>query len=269
MNDLARLPPHLRYDLRSPPPEESAVPGLIGGQSPTKAYEFESARAVLEEAKSELAAGQMSPQSYNKLEADLMESINQPKTLGQLSASTHTPARSLPRNQLPFDIGESSPVGYLSPAHEEEYLAILDSTLDSTQNGGQNLLPSHPIRANEKHEREREAALKNPVSVYNWLRKHQPQVFLQDNESQPEKPDRRSNSSTKMGKRSSIAPKQEEVIDEEGILIPIPVEASSKVKRKREDESYRPKGGNSRPTKKKRISGGGSDRRRGGDEDDG
>ena len=259
------MPPNLRYDLRSPPPEESAIPGLIWGQSPARVYDFDSVQAALEEAKSELAAGQMSSRSYDRLETELMESVNLPKSLAQLSAATHTPAKSLPRDQLPFDIGELSPVGYLTPTHEEEYLAMLDSGLDS-QNG--NLLSSHPIRANEKHEREKEAALKNPVSVYNWLRKHQPQVFLQDSESQPEKPERKPISSTKSGKRNSVAPKQEDIIDEEGLLVLPPAEVSSKVKRKREDEPYRPKGGSSRPTKKKRTSGGGSDRRKGFDEDE-
>ena len=93
-------------------------------------------------------------------------------------------------------------------------------------------------------------AVRNPVSVYNWLRKHQPQVFLQDNELNSEKPAKTTGSRT--SKRASVAIKQEpELYDDDGIAIDMG--ATPRGKRKRDDDGgYRPKGGNSRPAKRKK-----------------
>ena len=99
-------------------------------------------------------------------------------------------------------------------------------------------------------ERDRDMALRNPVSVYNWLRKHQPQVFLQDNEMQSEKAAKGASSRT--SKRASASIKQEpELYDDDGIAVD--AGSSSRGKRKRDDDGgYRPKGGNSRPAKRKK-----------------
>lgn len=104
------------------------------------------------------------------------------------------------------------------------------------------------------------------MSGYNWLRKHHPEHFLQD-EPNPEKASPRQVTKaspkplreSRSTKRSSAVPKQEhEIIDDEGYVIGGNLEVPSRTKRKREDEPYRPKGGSSRSVKKKKTSGGSS-----------
>ena len=264
MNESYRIPPNLRYDIRSRTPSESAVPALELDTLPLN--DPSSARAALEEAKLELLAGQISLDQYKSLEADFAAIIS-PKSLSKLNMITpHTVLDFPPFSDLPHDLGSPNPTGYLTPSHEEEYLSTLDAALEVSEPGSQSHPSSHPIRSNEKHEKERDAALRNPVSVYNWLRKHQPQVFLQDNESPPEKPTPKPQASTRTPKRSSIIPRQEpQIFDDDGFLIN--PETSTRSKRKREDEPYRPKGGSSRVSKKKKVSGGLSDKRRAADEE--
>ena len=250
------MPPHLRYDLRSPTPDASAVPALEPDLPPRKPSDVKSALSALQEAKEELATGQITPISYNRLEIALLDTINRPQALTRLDTTPHTTLESVIPGYLPEDLDADTPTGYLSPGHEEEYLSILDSSIGTTRAGPSTHMAPHSTRVGDKHEKEKEAQLRNPVSVYNWLRKHQPQVFLQDNELVPDKPAAKPQTITKAPKRPSIAPKQEqEIIDEDGFVIGGLAEPS-KPKRKREDEPYRPKGGSSRPTKKKKVSGG-------------
>ena len=110
--------------------------------------------------------------------------LGQPISLAKLSSLPHTILEQLPSQDAPIDIDPTNPAGYLTPTHEEEYLTTLDNALLPDVPPSAAAAPSsHPIRGtSEKHAQEKESQLKNPVSVYNWLRKHQPQVFLQDDE---------------------------------------------------------------------------------------
>ena len=293
VNESTRIPIHLRYDIRSPTPDASAVPELEPDIPPRRAYDTQSARARLEEAKVELATGQITPTSYSQLEITLSEAIKKPRGLAHLTEIPHTTLHSVTPDAFPSDLDDEMPTGYLSPDHEEEYLSTLDTALGTPllNSSTRPLLPSsHPPKNHtaDKHEKEKEAQLRNPVSVYNWLRKHQPQVFLQDHESLPAlvepkpsastqykhtgpKPSPKpSSTSNKAPKRSNTAPKLEhDTIDEDGFVVAGGHhELPAKSKRKREDEPYRPKGGSSRPTKKKKVSGG-SVVKRVADEEDG
>ena len=88
-----------------------------------------------------------------------------------------------------------NPPTYLAPAQEDEYLDAMDKALasrsSSALNGGRSsLIPgsaakAHMSQTERDRDEEREVALRNPVSVYNWLRRNQPQVFLQDKEAGP------------------------------------------------------------------------------------
>ncbi|MCJ1388957.1 hypothetical protein MMC18_001809 [Xylographa bjoerkii] len=265
VNESTRIPPHLHYDLRSPTPPETAVPGLEPDVASRKTMDLGNARAALEEAKNELSTGQISPDSYRQLEAALNEALHKSLSLSQLSSTSHTVLEDVPEDDLPHDIGESSPAGYLSLEHEEEYLAILDGTLVGAGSRHTGSADSHPIRSND---RDKDVALRNPVSVYNWLRKHQPQVFLQDSDSPPDRSTTRPSNTTKTPRRSTIVPKQEpEVLDDEGFLISASLEGLSRSKRKREDDPYRPKGGSSRPSKRKKTSSGQGDRKETGEDE--
>ncbi|MCJ1320698.1 hypothetical protein MMC15_006039 [Xylographa vitiligo] len=265
VNESTGIAPHLRYDLRSPTPSESAVPGLEPDVASRKTMDSGGARAALEEAKHELSTGQITPDSYRQLEAALNEALHKSISLSQLSTVSHTVLDDVPEDDLPHDIGESSPAGYLSLDHEEEYLAILDATLEGSGSRPIGSANSHPIRSND---RDKDVALRNPVSVYNWLRKHQPQVFLQDSDSPPDRSSTRPSNVTKIPRRSTVVPKQEpEVLDDEGFLISASLEGLSRTKRKRDDEPYRPKGGSSRPYKRKKTGNGQGDRKEVGDDE--
>lgn len=272
VNESKRIPPHLQYDLRSPTPDATAVPGLVPDRSPSRVRDADGALAALAEARAEVRSGQLTPRSYKALEVELLETINGPsKALTQLEAISHTTLASVTPNLLPCDLDEAAPIGYYSPSHEQEYLATLDGNLGGATVNPRSGLSGHAAKSGER-EREKDAQLRNPVSVYNWLRKHHPNVFLQD-EPNPDKvsPKNAAKASPKppkeprSSKKAAAAPKQEqEIIDDEGYVVANP-DIPSKNKRKREDEPYRPKGGSSR-AKRKKTSLGAAARRNAGDD---
>ncbi|KAI1207210.1 IEC3 subunit of the Ino80 complex, chromatin re-modelling-domain-containing protein [Annulohypoxylon truncatum] len=117
-------------------------------------------------------------------------------------------------------------------------------------------------------------ALRNPTSVYNWLRRHAPKTFLQDLEKEKEKDKekgkgkdddhekdddgrKRKGGTSARTKRQSAATRKEKEKeaaesmdwdDDGGYDMP-----TAKGKRKRDDDGgYRPKGGSSRPAKKRK-----------------
>lgn len=262
----------MHYDLRSPTPDATAVPGLVPDRSPSRVRDATGALAALAEARAEMRSGQLTPRSYKALEVELLETIDRPsKALAQLEAISHTTLASVTPNLLPSDLDEATPIGYYSPSHEQEYLATLDTNLGVVAVNPRSGLSSHTGKSGER-EKEKDAQLRNPVSVYNWLRKHHPSVFLQD-EPNPDKvsPKNANKVSPKppkeprSTKKSAAAPKQEqEVIDDEGYVMGN-LDVPTKNKRKREDEPYRPKGGSSR-TKRKKTSLGATARRNAGDD---
>lgn len=274
VNESNRVPLHLRYDLRSPTPEATEVPALEPDRSPSKIHDANGARAALEEAKVELTTGQITPNTYKDLEVELLEAINKPKRIfAHLDDTPHTTLNSVTPNDLPSDLDDDAPTGYLSPDHETEFLLNLDNQLGNPPLGSRPIISSQHPKVNDR-EKEKDSQLRNPVSVHNWLRKHHPQVFQQE-EPNPEKPPSRNtvklspkpSNPPKASKRPSTAPKEEsEYIDDDGFLVGGRVELPPKSKRKREDEPYRPKGGSSRPTKKKRTSGGAAKRTPGDEE---
>lgn len=214
------------------------------------------ASADLEEAQADLASGELSPKAYSQVAAALASKIK-PLSLSALQTIPHTTLASVAAETLPDDINSDTPPGYLTPTHEDDYLFALDSYLGNSPVLSRVNASTNPIRLGEKgFEKEKDVQVRNPVSVYNWLRKHQPQVFLQDNEIISDKSSAKVANSSKTPKRPSIAVKADpEIIDEDGYLISESM-GSTKSKRKREDEPYRPKGGSSRPAKRKREDGG-------------
>lgn len=92
-------------------------------------------------------------------------------------------------------------------------------------------------------------ALRNPHSVYNWLRQHKPEVFLQDGEGS-EKSSGKPGALRGAGKRASIpAPTRPDVlefVEEDGTGYEALAPTTTKGKRKRdpdEDGGYHPKSG--------------------------
>lgn len=253
MNDSARLPTRLRLDLRQQA-EIDAKPTI---EDPELVHQR------LSSLRTDLASGIITAEEYARRAEQLHNSqtIQLSRSLAALEAKVPhtTEAPEPPIDGL--DLSETAP-GYMSPTHEEEYLALLDqATADPTY------LDSHPLRGPSSHlpPTEKELTVRNPDSVYNWLRKHQPQVFLQDKDPQhpenvPEKAASRANGGGR-GKRQSAAagtpgPKTDQE-EEEGVDAESGVAAKGGRKSKggENDSAYRPKGGSSRAPKRKREDG--------------
>ncbi|KAJ5152896.1 uncharacterized protein N7482_009374 [Penicillium canariense] len=240
-NDSLHVSPTLRFDLNMPedtpflPAREQEIAPLISDAT--------LARTALKEAKSELANGNFSASAYRQVE----ESIKRNKEFApamqysNLVQIPHTAAGA--PNQEQGSNGVRRTLGYLTPERETEYYLALDAKLGDEAAAAQlDRIPDPPTFA----EREREALIRNPASVYNWLRRNQPQT-LQDHEVASEKSTSRP-SNARTSKRAPAQRKEEEVYDEDGME----VEPTPKNKRKRDDDTgYRPKGGNSRSKKKK------------------
>ncbi|KAI1085302.1 IEC3 subunit of the Ino80 complex, chromatin re-modelling-domain-containing protein [Whalleya microplaca] len=174
---------------------------------------------------------------------------------------------------------EIHPTSFLTGADVDEYLHELDQHLG---------LRSRPSLAPSAQGTQRPSpaanfALRNPTSVYNWLRKHAPKTFLQDLEKEKDKdkdkhdkhhhkdvddhhsekgdgPKKRKPAATRTTKRQSAASRKEkeaaEAMDnwDDDVGYEAPATTSAvKGKRKRDDDpGYRPKGGSSRPSKKRK-----------------
>lgn len=151
----------------------------------------------------------------------------------------------------------------MSPAHEEEYLQALDQLLEdpafdpaNPHNRLLHLGPSQPPLS------EKELTIRNPDSVYSWLRKNQPQVFLQDkdaphhdNVSDKAAP----KAASKKGRQSNVGgsgtPGPKDDHDADDSAAPEGKGKGKKAAADPDDTAYRPKGGSSRPAKRKREAG--------------
>ena len=257
LNSCPQIPPYLRFDLRA---EDDPAPALDDPSTAQYRDDVAAAEKALQEARAELAAGEMSPHEYKELEESLNHTSSFAPTLS-LTTLTKTPHTAISDAKLDQVDGGSSDLfsAFVTPGQEEDYLQDLDAFIAGNLAGPRPHPYANASRGGDKAtERDRDAALRNPVSVYNWLRKHQPQVFLQDNELNPDKSANRA-SNARTSKRTPAQPKQEQEMDEDGILIEFT--GGSRGKRKRDDDGgYRPKGGSSRPSKRKKDDGQGTKR---------
>ncbi|KAF2706453.1 hypothetical protein K504DRAFT_386408 [Pleomassaria siparia CBS 279.74] len=263
MNDAARLPANFRFDLRLPSDTDAAVPEP----------DPEILQQKLQELRTDLASGTITTEEY----AQKSEQLHNPRpilstrTLAVLLAKV--PHTSEVPNPVPdgLELSEHAP-GYMSPSHEEEYLHATDLALADPTMYDPNSHDGRPLRISSAHPipNEKDLTIRNPDSVYNWLRKHQPQVFLQDkdaihHENTSEKSSARPGNASRGGKRQSAVtattpgPKIEhELPDEEQGFIPESGTAGGpkgKKGTKEDDGTYRPKGGSSRAGKRKREEG--------------
>ena len=242
------MPPHLRYHLSAP---DDSLPGLQEPEdTPKLNCDAATAQAKLREARDKLLAGKTSIDECKRLEESLLRSdkFAPGSNLTTLLKVPHTEDE---KNAAEDDLATA--LGFLAPEHETEYAAGLDS--------GTGLIP----RASDRRssiDRDRESVSRNPVSVFNWLKKHQPNAFHPEGEVVSEKQGARTTGS-RASKRASAAqlPREEDLYDEDGILLDIPATGgggggSGRGKRKRdEDGGYRPKGGSGGRKKKKEDTG--------------
>lgn len=247
---------HGSYRIDLDVPSISAVPGLITD------YAEQLNQLNLEEDEGKILQSEI--QAMLKDRKVALEVPGAGKSLSQMMATIpHKPLSIIPVDLIP-DLQESDsgipPVSYLHPDQVDDYLYEIDVSLGSS--GYPTLAPAvngHPHTVMT----EKELSVGNPNSVYNWLRQHEPKIFLQDGEGS-EKSSGKPGALRGAGKRASIPapskPDQVEFVEEDGIGYEISLGGlpyAKSVKRKRdEDGGYRPKGGSSRPTKKKKSSAG-------------
>lgn len=252
-NDSLHLSPNLRFDLNAP----DDTPSL-----PTPEREFpafddpESATVALRSAKAELEAGRITTDDYRDLEDAVKRgrAFAPTKQYTSLLKVPHTASQT--EEQYNAKNGNTSEsLGYFTPEQETEYYLGIDAGLGDESAALQlSRTPKKPAPS----DRDQEVAVRNPVSVYNWLRRNQPHIFLQDDEKASEKSGLRP-SNQRSSKKAQQARKEED--DEDSASIDTVPASTSKNKRKRDDDTgYRPKGGSSR-SRKKKDDGGASSRR--------
>lgn len=173
------------------------------------------------------------------------------RSFQSLLITPHASLASVQEEDLPEDLTAEKPATYLGIEQEEDYYVNLDRLLG---NSPVPLIPELSSAGEKSSDKEKDINVRNPMSVYNWLRKHQPQVFLQDHEVSSDK-SAKTGDKRGAGKRASIAAAKAtpEYLDEDGISYGADSSSAfgSRGKRKRDDDpSYRSKGG--RPTKRKR-----------------
>jgi hypothetical protein len=252
VNNSPQIPPHLRIDIETESPALSALPGLISSDpvecpTPEGQAVYDNIRTLLDD---QIARKNNIP--------------TPPKSLAQLLAiMPPLPLSALSATQI-SDLTIPQPVAYLAPSQIDEHLTRIDIAL------GLEVPASMVAAANTTppHLSAKELEVRNPNSVYNWLRLHEPQVFLQDGEDISLSATAKAGSLRGAGKRASVAAPSKygavEFVEEDGIGYDpsMPPNAAASLgslgkggKRKRasdEDVGYRPKGGSNKLKKKKK-----------------
>jgi len=225
-------------DIPSLPAAEEEIPPLL--------TDANLARKSWKEAKEGVADGKITMDAYRQVEQSIKRNKEFAPAIqySTLSKVPHTPATAADVEKITD--GVERRLGYFTPEHETEYYLTLDAKLGDEAAALQlERIPDPPTFA----EREKDANMRNPASVHNWLRRNQPQN-LQEHEVASEKSASRP-SNQRSSKRAPTQRKDDETIDEDGM----DAEPTPKNKRKRdEDAGYRPKGGSSRSKKKKEES---------------
>ncbi|KAI1332652.1 IEC3 subunit of the Ino80 complex, chromatin re-modelling-domain-containing protein [Xylariaceae sp. FL0255] len=240
----------------------------------------------------DLTVDEDSDKDDDATDSDASESTNKPtKSLKKLVNEVPHQSYAAYIERFPEIIGDlepkdsvAFPTSFLDADDIDEYIYQLDMRLGIK--GRPTLAPSVVGTPNNTNT-PANFALRNPTSVYNWLRRHAPKTFLQDLEKDKDKDkddrgdkeDGRKRKSSGGGGARSRKPKQStggrgkekdadkekdggkdkdkesaEAMDwDEDGGYDAPVTGTVKGKRKRdEDGGYRPKGGASRPNKKRK-----------------
>ncbi|RFU30971.1 hypothetical protein B7463_g5366, partial [Scytalidium lignicola] len=239
LNRSARIPADKRIDVLLESPSISTIPPLVSDDdlSALASAEDPTSRALYQELRSMLDERTRSIEDARppKSIASLLNSIPHLSTTGGGIVPPELLA-----TLTPLD-GSPAPPSYLTPDQIDDYLYEIDSTLGSKPA----LPPQKSYVATPQ-----ELAIRNPLSVYNWLRRHEPRIFLQDGEGGNEKSSGRPGALRGAGKRSNVPapshPDALEFVEEDGIGYDPSATGNtgSKGKRKRDpdDEGYTPKG---------------------------
>ena len=251
LNYHPQVPSRLRFDLRDP----------AAATQRDAHIDAEGAAETLRLSRYKVQKGDIRQPEYDTYEHSLLDTAEFGPQISY-SDLVYKPERAaLERAQnIPDEPSSTIAGGLLSNKQEEQYLQSLDIFFESRKthpraHATSNIGFPHPEKSAD---REREAQIRNPVSVYNWLRKNQPQVFLQD----PDHDRTKVAAASRKSKRESIAKASKvevELYDDDGIALE---HSGGRGKRKRdEDSGYRPKGGHARPAKRRKEESGGRSKR--------
>ncbi|KAI9048578.1 hypothetical protein LZ554_007411 [Drepanopeziza brunnea f. sp. 'monogermtubi'] len=251
MNNSAQMPVDKRVDIISDLPE---IPPLFTNEELANASELQTPEGMA---------------LYSEIQALLKErdatqvAAKPPKSLATLlktvpHPTTQTPGKieELEKTREALD-GQTAPIGYLTAEQIDDFIYELDAEIGSVP-----ALPStsSPSAAHQ------ELAFGNYHSPYNWLRRNQPHIFLQDGEG-IEKSHGKPGALRGAGKRASIPapskPDALEIVEEngQGYEFALSGSTTTKGKRKRDDDdtpggnntSKATKGGGEEVAKKKRA----------------
>ncbi|ESZ96474.1 hypothetical protein SBOR_3096 [Sclerotinia borealis F-4128] len=258
INNSAQLPADKRIDLSIGGPALAHVPALVTKEELAKAADDVSpeGQAIYKEV-----------QELLKDRDGTNTTVKPTKSLAQLIATVphvslmnpHVSSQSI--NDFKPPPGKKYPIGYLSAEDMDNYLYEVDASIGFAPALATIVYP--PTM--------QDVTLKNPHSVLNWLRRHEPKIFLQDGEGPTEKINTKPGALRGAGKRAAIpAPSRLdslEIVEEDGLGYDTTLSgpAGSKIKRKRDPEDdggYTPKSGNpinktkrQRPSKRKSDTG--------------
>jgi len=237
-NDSPQMPADKRIDLdvQTSTPALSAVPSLITSEELERISQ--PSEPAVDEIHKEIIA------IINKKAMEKAAS-RPPKTLQRLLETTPhiTPTSPMISQAVLSELepleGYPAPIAYMTAEQIDEYVYEIDATLGIAQG---------PPPANSQNPPQ-DLAHRNPHSVYNWLRQHEPKVFLQDGEGS-EKSQGKPGSLRGAGKRASMPfpskPDSLEIVEEDGLGYDPTIAglepAAKGNKRKREDDGgYHPK----------------------------
>jgi IEC3 subunit of the Ino80 complex, chromatin re-modelling len=162
---------------------------------------------------------------------------------------------------LDDDTIQLTPSNYLDSIYETEYLENLDPQLEDASVFED--VDSHPLRLPPSRilPSDRDLANMNQDSVVSWLKRNHPETFIQGGDKDHAATENGSTKAEKAAsKRASIAAKRastavkpdpDAVVEEEGSITEPKEKGGKGKKSKEDDQSYRPKGGYSRPKRKR------------------
>ena len=180
VNESRHIAANFRVDLGSamddPLPLES-VPDLEFSRSPSP-----SKADAVNDGKWRLSRDQQSraKSRHARSVATLLQhhQANDPKPLGALLRLPHSRSLAEAEPFLPDELrGDPNPPAYLTPVQENEYLDALDDALSDSPSKRRLKASLHLTASVIEREEDKEMALKNPVSVYNWLKRNRANTF--------------------------------------------------------------------------------------------
>ncbi len=195
INEDEDTPAHLRIEL--PPADQLALPAedfpeFVDEVSDKKKGKEKASAGGSEQDKQKQKEKEQADRSARRAYhvAKVIDNLpkDKPIPLSMLLHMPHARSVDIAEKYMPEELsfgpnGDEPPLTYFTPAQESAWLDELDKTLSEEGPKQRSKASQHQSASVIEREEDKEIALKNPVSVYNWLRRNHPQVFLQDKEA--------------------------------------------------------------------------------------